>query len=151
MPEPGAGGIHRIAYLDPAPVAVLTADRISGPLSATYTFSAAGTTDPNGRPVTYTWDLDGNGSYETSTGAVPTAQKVFAAPVNVTVGLKATNDMGKSGTASLTVYPGNDPPAISKLKPRKSLRWRVGRRSRSPRPGPTRRTARWVLRPSTGP
>ena len=97
-------------------------------MSATYTFSAAGTTDPNGRPVTYTWDLDGNGSYETSTGAVPTAQKVFAAPVNVTVGLKATNDMGKAGTASLTVYPGNDPPAISKLKPRKSLRWRVGQK-----------------------
>ena len=36
VPEPGAGGIHRIAYRDPAPVAVLTADRISGPLSATY-------------------------------------------------------------------------------------------------------------------
>ena len=128
VPEPGAGGIHRIAYLDPAPVAVLTADRISGPLSATYTFSAVGSTDPNGRPLTYTWDLDGNGSYETSTGATPTAQKTYAAPVNVTVGLKATNNVGQFGTASLTVYPGNDPPQVTAMSPADSLRWRVGQK-----------------------
>ncbi|MBJ7356348.1 PQQ-dependent sugar dehydrogenase [Nocardioides sp.] len=128
VPQAGAGGVHRIAYRDPAPVAVLTADRISGPLSATYTFSAAGTTDPNGRPLTYTWDLDGNGSYETSTGATPTAQRSYAAAVNVTVGLKATNDAGQSGTATLTIYPGNDPPQITKISPAASLRWRVGQK-----------------------
>jgi YD repeat-containing protein len=128
VPQAGAGSIHRIAYRDPSPVAVLTADRISGPLSATYTFSAAGTTDPNGRPVTYTWDLDGNGSYETSTGASPTAQRAYAVPVNVTVGLRATNDTGHSGTASLLIYPGNDPPQIDKISPAGSLRWKVGQR-----------------------
>ena len=128
VPEPGAGGIHRIAYQDPTPVAVLTADRISGPLGATYTFSAVGSTDPNGRPLTYTWDLDGNGSYETNTGATPTAQKVYSAPVNVTVGLKATNNLGQFGTASLTVYPGNDPPQVTAMSPTDSLRWRVGQK-----------------------
>jgi glucose/arabinose dehydrogenase len=126
VPQAGAGGIHRIAYLDPAPVATLTANRISGPLNASYTFSAAGTKDPNGRSMTFAWDLDGNGSFETNTGASPTAQRAYGSPVNVTVRVRATNQDGFSGTASLTIYPGNDPPRLTSIAPPSSLRWQVG-------------------------
>lgn len=126
VPQAGAGGIHRISYLDPAPVATLTADRLSGPLSASYTFSAAGTKDPNNRPMTFAWDLDGDGSFETDTGTVRTAQRTYGSAVNVTVRVRATNQDGFSGTASLTVYPGNDPPQITSISPASSLRWQVG-------------------------
>ena len=47
-------------------------------------------------------------------------------PVNVTVRVRATNDNGFSGTAALTVYPGNDPPRLTSISPASSLRWQVG-------------------------
>jgi glucose/arabinose dehydrogenase len=124
VPEPGAGGIHRIRYQDPAPVAAIAANRISGPLSAPYSFSAAGSTDPNGLALSYQWDLNGDGQYDDATG--PSASRTYGAPVNVTVGVRVENTGGQASTASITIYPGNDPPTITALSPTSSLRWRVG-------------------------
>ena len=125
-----AGAIHRITYLDPAPVAELTANRISGGIRKTYRFSAAGTKDPNKRALTYTWDADGNGSFETSTGSSPRLSRRYSARVNVTVSVRATNSIGRSDTASLTVYPGNHAPRFTKVSPSRSLTWRVGQKVR---------------------
>ena len=38
-------------------------------------FDACGSTDPDGTIAKYEWDLDGNGSYETNTGATATTSK----------------------------------------------------------------------------
>jgi glucose/arabinose dehydrogenase len=125
-----AGAVHRITYQDPAPVAKITANRLSGQLKKTYRFSAAGTKDPNKRPLTYAWDLDGNGTFETSTGASPRASRKYAAKVNVDVSVRATNSIGRAATASMTVYPGNRAPYFTKVSPKRSLTWRVGQKVR---------------------
>ena len=125
---PQAGGIHRITYQDAAPVAALSANRTYGPLTKTYRFSAAGTKDPNKRALTYAWDLDGNGSFETSTGPRPKVGRRYRAKTNVTVSVRATNSIGRSDTTSLTVYPGDRAPAFTKVTPPRSLTWKVGQR-----------------------
>lgn len=125
-----AGAIHRITYKDPAPIAKLRSNRISGQLKQVYRFSAEGTRDPNKRALTYTWDLDGNGSFETSTGARPRARKKYAAKVNVNVSVRATNSIGRSDTAALTIYPGDNAPVFTMIKPDRSLTWKVGQKIR---------------------
>jgi hypothetical protein len=56
---------------DTAPVAAFKAPSraVSG---QTITLDASGSKDPDGTIVSYLWDLDGNGSMETSSGASPT-------------------------------------------------------------------------------
>ena len=129
-----------------------TADHISGPLSATYHFSAAGTHRPQRPPA----DLrlgPGRRRRPTRPAPAPCPRRRSlrrAGQRHGAVSRRPTTS-GKSGTASLTVYPGNDPPVISDSMPRKSLRWRVGQKVRVLRGRrPTRRTVRWVPRPSTG-
>ena len=129
-PTPEAGAIHRITYLDPAPLAELSANRTSGPLRKTFRFSAAGTTDPNKRAMTYAWDVDGNGTFETSTGSSPRLSKKFTASANLNVSVRATNSIGRSDTASLTVYPGDHAPVFTTVAPSRSLTWKVGQKIR---------------------
>ncbi|MGZ8745087.1 MAG: PQQ-dependent sugar dehydrogenase, partial [Nocardioides sp.] len=127
---PQAGAIHRITYQDPAPVAAISANRISGPLRKTYRFSAVGTKDPHQSPLTYSWDLDGNGSFETGTGSSPRASRRYASKTNVSVSVRATNAVGRSDTASLTVYPGNHAPVLHTVTPSRKLTWEVGQKIR---------------------
>ncbi len=56
------------------------------------TFTAAASQDFDGKIVRYEWDLDGNGSFETDTGAVPTVSHVYGAPGTVKVNLRVTDD-----------------------------------------------------------
>jgi PKD repeat protein len=69
--------------------------------------SAAASQDPDGSIVNYRWDLDGNGSFETNTGATPTANRTFPRPGTFTVGLQVTDSDGATNatTASLVVSP----------------------------------------------
>lgn len=127
---PQAGAVHRITYQDPAPLAKISSNRVAGSLKKTFRFSAARTKDPNGRALTYAWDLDGNGSFETSTGSSPRAKRRYTAKVNVTVSVRATNSIGRSDTVSLTVYPGDHAPVFSRVSPGRDLTWKVGQKIR---------------------
>jgi len=77
-----------------------------GAVGASVTLDGSGSTDPNaGEPTggtitTYEWDLDGNGSYETSSGASPTLSHTWGSAFSGSIGLRVTDDLGKSGTAS---------------------------------------------------
>ena len=86
--------------------------------NATVTFSAAGSTDPGagGAISKYEWDLDGNGSYETDTGATPTATAAFATAGSHTVRLRVTDNCGQSGpnsVDSVSVFVQNTPPTAA--------------------------------------
>ncbi len=118
------GTIHRISYDPDAPIARLTADPPWGeadPLEVHL--DASGSEDPGKKPLTYAWDLDGNGSFETSGQA--TRQANIAGPQKRTVAVRVS-DGTQSSIARVTVYPGDTPPQPEILEPDESLHWRVG-------------------------
>jgi predicted extracellular nuclease len=54
--------------------------------------------DPTGDAVTYAWDLDGNGSFETPGASVTFAAGALQAPQTVTVTVQITDEHGQSST-----------------------------------------------------
>lgn len=75
----------------------------AAPAGVSFRLSAATSFDPLGRPLTYQWDLDGNGTYE-ATSDGPVLQTTFATTGDKAVAVKVTNDTGQSGYGSLTVH-----------------------------------------------
>ncbi|MDO9356602.1 MAG: hypothetical protein Q7T55_23085 [Solirubrobacteraceae bacterium] len=64
------------------------------------TFSAAGTSGGGG-PSTYAWDLDGNGTFETTTeDGAPSVVRAFSSPADVTASVRATDPYGHSSVAT---------------------------------------------------
>ena len=68
----------------------------------TITLTARGS-DPNGDTLTYAWDLDGNGSFETPGSSVDFSAAQLQAPGSVTVAVRATDSGGLSATATATI------------------------------------------------
>src|ERR671922_162132 len=81
-------------------------------LGQTVNFNGAAPDDPDpgGSITTYEWDLDGDGSFETSTGGTATTSRTYNSPARLTVRLRVTDNNGDSGetTRSLRI---NAPPA----------------------------------------
>jgi hypothetical protein len=122
--EPGT--IHRISYDPDAPVAHLEATPQWGKAPLASVLDASGSTDPNKEALSYEWDLDGNGSFETDTGATAILEHTFSGTENVTVAVKAHNGKGRSSVAHLTLFPGDTPPDPVIEAPSASLTWGVG-------------------------
>jgi hypothetical protein len=86
------------------PVAALTAAPNPASPGQTVTFDASGSHDPDGSINGYRWDLDGNGTFERSTGAQPTTTNSYSADTQrVVVSVQVTDDGGATSTASVTV------------------------------------------------
>jgi YD repeat-containing protein len=96
-----------------APTASFTATPNPVPTGTAVALNGAASTDPDGTIAKYEWDLDGNGSYETNTGATATTNKAFPAAGNVTVGLRVTDNLGLTATTSKVVTVQNRAPVAS--------------------------------------
>ncbi len=85
-----------------APAAALTApaEVLAG---APATFDAVGSTDPEGEPLRFAFDLDGDGSYEFDGGENPLALRSFPAPGDYSVGVQVTDPRGSSATATRAI------------------------------------------------
>ncbi|MEA2436077.1 MAG: large repetitive protein, partial [Thermoleophilaceae bacterium] len=92
------------------PVASFTASPQTVATGEPASFDAAGSTDPDGTVQRYQWDLDGNGSYETDTGANPQTSRFYADAGNVVVGLLVTDDDGKTAETQRTLTVTQAPP-----------------------------------------
>jgi len=66
------------------------------------TLTASGT-EPHGGALIYAWDLDMNGTFETSGQAVTFSAGGLEAPTTLTVGVRATGPTGLSATDTATV------------------------------------------------
>ncbi|CCK24936.1 glucose/sorbosone dehydrogenase [Streptomyces davaonensis JCM 4913] len=115
----GTGGgnqaLYRIEYVGGAnrnPVAQAAADKTSGPAPLAVRFSSAGSSDPEGGALTYSWDF-GDGT--TSTAANPS----HTYPANGTYRptLTVRDPQGLTGTASLVVTVGNTAPTVTLRTP----------------------------------
>ncbi|HXA54020.1 MAG TPA: LamG-like jellyroll fold domain-containing protein, partial [Solirubrobacteraceae bacterium] len=93
---------HKIEVGNFPPVAKLTASPNPAIAGQTVTLSAAESTD-QGTITGYKWDLEGKGTYETSTGTTPTITNSFASVGAHTVGVEVTDDHGLSTRTTLTI------------------------------------------------
>lgn len=80
------------------PVAVITADPVSGLIPLTTSFSGAGSTDSDGTIVSYTWDF-GDGSVASGL----TASHQYVTSGTYTATLTVTDDFGDIGKAQVTI------------------------------------------------
>jgi glucose/arabinose dehydrogenase len=123
----GPGSVHRISYFsgNQPPVARLEVDKAwsLGPLNAT--FDAGGSTDADGDPVSYEWDLEGDGTFEPAS-MVSVRSKSFSAEENATVAVRVKDPGGASSIDRVTVYPYDTPPNPLLVEPQSSLEWAVG-------------------------
>ena len=121
----GGGTIRRIKYTAGAnqpPVAVATANPTSGDIGMTVSFDGSGSSDPNGDPLSYEWDLDGDGGFDDSTAAKPTW--TYSAAGSYRVSLRVSDGRGGAATDAITIGVGR--PKVTISTPTTDLRWAVG-------------------------
>ncbi len=95
-----------------APPTVNAGGPYSTPEGGSVTVSASGS-DPNGDSLTYAWDLDNNGSFETSGQSVSFSASLLDGPSSYTVKVRATDLGGLSAESSATVNVTNVAPTVS--------------------------------------
>ena len=99
----GAGEITHVIAVTGAPIAsfaIVTDPAVAG---SPVGFDASASYDTGGSVVRYDWDLDGNGSFETTTGSSPTVSRTYANPGTVVVRVRVVDDQGGQGTAAQTL------------------------------------------------
>lgn len=74
------------------------------------TLNAGGSTTSSG-VKTYTWDLDGNGSFERSSGTDPTVTRSWASPGTVVPVVQVTSGSGRTDTETVSVTVTPRPPS----------------------------------------
>jgi glucose/arabinose dehydrogenase/PKD repeat protein len=115
--------IRRIRYVQSGnqpPVAASAADQTSGPAPLTVNFSSAGSSDPDGQPLSYTWDF-GDGA--TSNAANPS--HAFAVAGQYTVRLAVSDGVSTTFAAPIAIRVGNAPTATI-LSPQDGATFRAG-------------------------
>ncbi|MEO9326257.1 PKD domain-containing protein [Nocardioides sp. C4-1] len=97
-----------------APQVKVAATPSEGKTPLTVTFSSAGTVDPDGDTMTYSWDFDNNGTPDSS-AANPTY--TYSAAGDYSATLKVTDSTGKTATGQVIVNVGNTRPVLDFTAP----------------------------------
>ncbi|HEX9259054.1 MAG TPA: PKD domain-containing protein, partial [Acidimicrobiales bacterium] len=92
------------------PVATITPSSPSTPEGTAVTLSAASSSDPDGNPLTYAWDLDGDG-FDDGTGA--TISVTPPHPLTQQVRVQVTDSHAASAIAAVTLAATNVAPTVS--------------------------------------
>jgi cytochrome c len=105
-------GIYRIDYVqgNRAPIARASADKTSGLAPLDVQFTGDSSTDPDGTPLTYAWDFDGDGTTD-STEANPS--HTYTTNGNFSATLTVTDADQRTGTASVPIVVGNNAPTVT--------------------------------------
>lgn len=138
------GSIHRIGFSETAPTARLKAEPSYGLYDSggdfETTLNASASSDPNqsSASLTYEWDLNEDGIYESSGGAQTKAVTFTEAEqearenanpkksANRIVAVRVKDSGGSTSVARVTVYPGDKPPVVTITSPLPSKKWSVG-------------------------
>ena len=96
------GSIHRVQYAtaNQAPIARIVATPTSGPAPLTAQFNGSTSSDADGQPLSYSWDLNGDSVYGDASGV--TATQTYGIGVH-TVRLRVTDSLGATGSASIQI------------------------------------------------
>ena len=106
----GSGNIQRLRYAagNRAPSAVATADKLAGTAPLTVALDGSGSFDLDDEPLTYAWNFGDGG---TSTAVKPS--HTFTGSSVYTVTLTVTDQLGATGTTTLSVNTRNNPPVLT--------------------------------------
>jgi glucose/arabinose dehydrogenase len=126
----GLGEVRRIVYIGEGnrqPVAALAASRLGGPAPLTVTLSAEGSQDPDGDPLSFSWDF-GDG---TAPAAGPArVDHVFAARGPYAPRVTVSDPRGGQASARIRLQVGQpptarilDPPAGATFRPSQVVRY----------------------------
>ena len=98
----GISKIRRIRYLQSnlPPTAIASANPVQGAVPLTINFSSAGSTDPEGQPLTYLWTL-GDGATSTASNPVHTYAQAGQYTARLTVSDGVNNTIGSPITISV--------------------------------------------------
>jgi PKD repeat protein len=119
------GTVRRITYANHKPVAVATATPTTGDAPLTVSFDGSRSSDPDPEdPITYAWDLDGDGTFDDSTEAQDTYTYTEAGSYTAT--LEVTDSHGESDTDPVTISVGNTAPTAIIDTPAAGTNWKVG-------------------------
>jgi glucose/arabinose dehydrogenase/PKD repeat protein len=120
------GTIRRISYAsaNQPPKAVATGTPTTGAAPLTVQFDGTGSSDPDGNPLTFAWDLDDDGAYDDSTATRPSY--TYTTSGSHTAWLKVTDTSGAFDTASVTITVGNTAPTATITTPAAGTTWKVG-------------------------
>ncbi|WP_206641957.1 LamG-like jellyroll fold domain-containing protein [Nonomuraea polychroma] len=118
------GAIVRYIYDNSPPTAVISATPTSGHAPLTVAFSGTGSSDADGDPLTYAWDLDGDGELDDSTSATPS--RTYTEIGSYVVRLRVRDNQGGQGDATVTVNVGNSAPTAAISSPSSATTWAVG-------------------------
>jgi glucose/arabinose dehydrogenase len=123
------GYVHRVTYTsgNQQPVARISATPTSGPVPLAVSFDGRGSSDPDpGDTIaSYSWDLNGDGTFGDATTTTPTYTYTTAG--TYTAKLRVTDSRGLvSDPASVTIAAGNSPPTAVIDTPAPNLTWKVG-------------------------
>ncbi|MFI9756371.1 ThuA domain-containing protein [Streptomyces sp. NPDC051963] len=109
-------GIYRVDYVqgNRSPIARFAPDRSSGPLPLEVTFDAGESYDPDGTPITYSWDFDGDGTQDSTD---PSPSHTYTEPGRFTAQLTVTDPDGRTAVAGVDITAGNTAPTIEVKAP----------------------------------
>lgn len=128
FPLPGNGAIRRVHHYPgnlPPTARLEVVGEPHGPVPLDVELEAGASTDDG--PMTYAWDLDGDGVFDDAEG--PTAARTYTdGATNVLVGVRVTDRDGATSTASQWLYPGNTPPSLEIAAPTAGTTFAVGDR-----------------------
>jgi glucose/arabinose dehydrogenase/PKD repeat protein len=120
------GTIRRVRSLtaNRAPVARATATPSQGAVPLSVAFDGTASSDPDGTPITYAWDLDGDGAFDDSTSATPNF--TYTATGTYTARLRVRDPEGLEDTVNVPIVAGTPPvPVINITSPAPGTTWEV--------------------------
>jgi plastocyanin len=115
------------------PAALIQATPTSGDVPLAVAYDGTGSSDPDpGDPLTYEWDLDGDGQFDDSVATQP--GWTYNAAGDYTVSLRVTDAQGAQDIDSIVITateptpppPANEPPIATIDSPAGGFTWRVG-------------------------
>jgi PKD repeat protein len=94
-----------------------------GPSPLTVQFSASGSSDPEGFPVTYRWDFGDGSAIGTQSNVVHVFNAPSGVPTSFLVTLTVSDRSNATAQATLLISANNTPPTVTILSPTNGMRY----------------------------
>jgi DNA-binding beta-propeller fold protein YncE len=104
------------AVVDRPPSAALSVNPPAVAAGRPVQLDASGSSDPDGLPLVFEWDLDGDGGFEAGSGTTATAFRSFSRHGTATVLVRVNDRHGGRAVAEATVTIDGAVPAITRLR-----------------------------------